>query len=48
MLPPVQKAALALLPTLVPAHLPELWPDLLTALLHLVRCPPRQWPRPLC
>ena len=36
MLPPVQKAALALLPTLVPGHLPELWPDLLTALLRLV------------
>ena len=37
MLPPVQKAALALLPTLTPTHLPQLWPDLLLALLHLMR-----------
>ena len=37
MLPPVQKAALALLPTLTPSHLPQLWPDLLMALLHLMR-----------
>ena len=37
MLPPVQKAALGLLPTLIPTHLPQLWPDLLVTLLHLVR-----------
>ncbi|KAK9811035.1 hypothetical protein WJX73_008056 [Symbiochloris irregularis] len=37
-LPPVQKAALSLLPTLVPPqNLPQLWPKLLEALLRLVR-----------
>ena len=33
----MQKAALALLPTLVPTQLPELWPDLILTLLHLIR-----------
>lgn len=37
-LPPVQKAALSLLPTLVPTEqLPQLWPDLILTLLHLIR-----------
>ena len=37
-LPPVQKAALSLLPTLVPpVQLPQLWPDLILTLLRLIR-----------
>jgi hypothetical protein len=40
MLPPVQKAVFSLLPSLAPAELPQLWPDLLQLLLNLLR--PRQ------
>lgn len=37
-LPPVQKAAISLLPTLVPPqHLLELWPELVVTLLRLIR-----------
>ena len=36
-LPPVQKAVFSLLPTLAPAELPQLWPDLLQLLLNLLR-----------
>jgi hypothetical protein len=36
-LPPVQKAVFTLLPNLAPADMPELWPDLIDLLLHLLK-----------
>lgn len=36
-MPPVQKAALALLPTLGPEHLPELWPDYVLSIVKLIQ-----------
>lgn len=36
-MPPVQKAALALLPTLGPEHLPELWPYYVLSIVKLVQ-----------
>lgn len=39
-LPPVQKAVLALLPSLAPSHLPHLWPELIYTVVRFLR--PRQ------
>ncbi len=36
-LPPVQKAAFALFPSLVPLQPPELWPELLDSLIQLLK-----------
>ena len=41
-LPPVQRAVLTLLPSLVPSELPQLWPDLIQ--LHLNLLQPQQLP----
>ncbi|KAK9810126.1 hypothetical protein WJX72_005196 [[Myrmecia] bisecta] len=47
-IPPVQKAALALFPTLAPTDLTDLWPDLFAALLALLQpaAPDPQAPPP--
>lgn len=37
MLPPVQKAAFALFPSLVPLQTQELWPELLDGLIQLIK-----------
>lgn len=36
-MPPVQKATLALLPTLAPDHQPELWPEYVRSIVRLLR-----------